>query len=102
MLILQIAELYMALAGLPSETGLGYLDTTKSVLELEMELSGGPEAAPTDLPSSQSTRRSRQVSKKSGSVTLERVKSIPVTIHQDLGMLKGRKGDTGESPAMLV
>lgn len=85
----------MFLAGLPSETGLGYLDTTKSVLELEMELKGEADSSGDgDLAPQTHGKRSRMTAKRSA--RLDQTKVIPVTIHQDLGMLKGKKGDTGK------
>ena len=80
----------MSLAGLPEETGLGYLDTTKSILELEMEIKPLDNAISVPDGSQGVKRRAR----KKGS-EIARSIVIPISIQQDLGMLKGRTGDTG-------
>lgn len=81
----------MMLKNLPEETGLGYLDTSKAILELEMEIKRLEE--PSDI--SEGSQLGRRRGRKKA---VEGVRPIvvPISIQQDLGMLKGRTGDTGE------
>ncbi|WVQ83854.1 hypothetical protein IAT38_005998 [Cryptococcus sp. DSM 104549] len=99
----EIMELYMNLASTaPDDTqgarsddsgGLGFLDSTKSILELSLDVSPPASAdAGKDVPEPKK-RRERGVRKeKAGGKGVE---SVQVKVQQDLTALKGRKGDTG-------
>lgn len=86
----------MALTNLPEETGLGYLDSSKAILELEMEIKPLEVSPNTSEGSQAGKRRSR---KKVAEGTKAVV--VPISIQQDLGMLKGRTGDTGEQTSIF-
>lgn len=87
----------MAVTNMPEETGLGYLDSSKAILELEMEIKPLEEPANTSEGSQTVKRRGRKKA-------VDGVRSvvIPISIQQDLGMLKGRTGDTGKHTASFI
>ncbi|WVR04250.1 hypothetical protein IAU60_001250 [Kwoniella sp. DSM 27419] len=112
----EILELYMNLASTSPEItargtsstpahndqgGLGFLDSTQSILDLTLDLSSASASASTDLAAPGKSKGSGRSGKKGKSGTLSRmgagagVESVNVQIMQDLGALKGRKGDTG-------
>ena len=94
---------------LPS--GLGFLDSTKSTLDVEIVLT--PDIPPLEHMESvgddlgKSTlisvpaRRRRKVYKRTKEVEVQEVK-VSVKVQQDLNALKGRKGDTGGSSPYSV
>ncbi|KAK8846569.1 hypothetical protein IAR55_005655 [Kwoniella newhampshirensis] len=105
----EILELYMNLASTSPEIGphqtdsggLGFLDSTSSTLDLSLDLtpetgSGSSEAisgkTSTDVPIGHGRRGKNKNSRK---VEDKSVDSVEVRIQQDIGMLKGRGGDTG-------
>jgi hypothetical protein len=126
----QVMELYMDLASVssssaddtPDSGGLGFLDSTKSAIEIEWELSPGVQEVDRGVLKTQGEDTTGGTSGASGASgaggasggsrrrttgtrSLKRTlpnptppRSVPVraTIQQDLGALKGRKGDTGE------
>lgn len=91
----QVSDLYIALAGLPSESGLGYLDTSKAILELEMEITEAADAGGMLMGAEERKGRRRRVSVKTR-LQKPRSTTITIDIQQDLSLLKGRKGDTGK------
>nr|XP_031858685.1 uncharacterized protein CI109_005920 [Kwoniella shandongensis]KAA5525757.1 hypothetical protein CI109_005920 [Kwoniella shandongensis] len=104
----EILELYMNLASTspqlgPRDTdtgGLGFLDSSSSILELAIDLTP---TLPSDFseagPSSGSVvglgDKGKRGKKRTAKVEEKGVESVEVKIQQDLGMLKGRGGDTG-------
>ena len=78
------------LTNLPEETGLGYLDSFQAILELEMEIKPLEDHSHVPEGSQGVKRRGRR--KEAGGT---RPVTVPISIQQDLGMLKGRTGDTG-------
>jgi hypothetical protein len=126
----QIMELYMDLASVssssaddaPDSGGLGFLDSTKSAIEIDWELSPGvhevdsgivetrgEDAASTSGIASRAggagsgsrrrTTGARAVKRTRPNPAPARSVQVRATIQQDLGALKGRKGDTGERSA---
>ncbi|WVQ75342.1 hypothetical protein IAR50_004961 [Cryptococcus sp. DSM 104548] len=100
----ELMDLYMGLASVTEETshenfgksseGLGYLDSSQSVLELLIEIEPPKDLNPSALPLAiQKKGRRRKGGKKEQ--RKDGVVSIPVVLNQDLNALKGRKGDTG-------
>ncbi len=79
-----------------SAGGLGFFDSTKPILEIELDL----------LPASTTLtdpvgKRGGNGAKRSSKAEIDergKVQSINVTLQQDLGALKSRKGDTGGFP----
>jgi hypothetical protein len=81
--------------------GLGFLDSTRSILDIELFLTPHNSLAPAS-PSSHSSRRAKgRASKDAKSAPKENNKEIKIAVQvqQDLAALKGRRGDTGESYA---
>ncbi|RSH80770.1 hypothetical protein EHS25_007106 [Saitozyma podzolica] len=122
----EIMELYMDLASVssssaddaPDSGGLGFLDSTKSAIEIDWELSPGvhevdsgivetrgEDAASTSGIASRAggagsgsrrrTTGARAVKRTRPNPAPVRSVQVRATIQQDLGALKGRKGDTG-------
>ncbi|WWC87374.1 uncharacterized protein L201_002263 [Kwoniella dendrophila CBS 6074] len=105
----EIMELYMSLASTSPELtskgedsknndsgGLGFLSATDSILELSIDLAPPSSSFPisSTMNHSSSKRGSRKA--KLGVPSGKReVESVNVKIQQDIGMLKGQKGDTG-------
>ncbi|WVN88817.1 uncharacterized protein L203_104031 [Cryptococcus depauperatus CBS 7841] len=98
----EIMELYMNLASISegegvgqSLIGLGFLDSTQSVLKLSLELAPPLDVITRNASQNQvvkSKGRKQRVKKLQDE---SRVLGIDVQIHQDLTALKGRKGETG-------
>jgi len=95
----QILELYMNLAStgendIPNTGGLGFLDSSSQILELEILLSPHVPVVDTATDAYDATYdgRKRRAGKKSDKAKEVR---IDVKVQQDLMALKGRKGDTG-------
>lgn len=90
----------MSLARLQPETGLGYLDTTKATLDLEMELvppaSGTRRTSASLLSPAAPHMKRRREKHPSRTAVARQTKTIGIEIHQDLGSLRNRKGDTGK------
>lgn len=85
----------MQLATVSQETeekagGLGFLDGSKQLLELDLVISAEP-TPPVTPPSAAGTGRKG----KGGKPEVKDV-VIPLVVQQDLSALKGRRGDTGE------
>ena len=79
----------------PQDTGgLGFFDRTKAVLEIELEIPP-PTSSLVDDPISRGRNERRRRSH--GKMAEKRARVISVRLQQDLGALKSRKGDTGES-----
>ncbi|KAG7580170.1 hypothetical protein FFLO_00141 [Filobasidium floriforme] len=92
-------DLYSNLANTGSEEsnnarkgGLGFLDSHKDTLEIDFELQ--PPSVPLDSALSPKLRHSKIKSHKAKKSELQS-KNISVSIHQDIGALRNRKGDTG-------
>lgn len=113
-------ELYMDLATTAPESnstqslGLGFLDSTKSILELELVLSPDKISAYDQATSSTAEGSALQSRKKLSSGRANKTPQrwnrkgaeekelvLSVKLQQDLAALKGRKGDTGESVALV-
>lgn len=92
--------------------GLGFLDSTKSILELSLDLT--PDSTPTSSSAGDAGRSEPAFAVRKGRSGKSKsalggsagngngVDSIEVRIQQDLGALKGRKGDTGESQPTII
>ncbi|WWC67457.1 uncharacterized protein I206_101365 [Kwoniella pini CBS 10737] len=101
----EIMELYMSLASTSPEIksqdkdsgGLGFLSSNDSILNINIDLT--PPVLPTSEATAVSDGNKRGMKKKakisSGGESKKIVESVNVQIQQDLGMLKGRGGDTG-------
>ncbi|KAL7418780.1 Ribosomal protein lysine methyltransferase [Cryptotrichosporon argae] len=81
----EVMELYMAL---PEEShgGLGYVDGTSSTLEIQFDLARPAAVADEYRPKGRGRRKAKHV---------EEQEEVCVSVSQDIGALKGRKGDTG-------
>lgn len=81
-----------------SSEGLGYLDLTQSVLELQLDLTIASTKSVEEVDSYHQRKdaRSRGKRGKKGIEKNKEVQSVEVRLQQDLTALKGRKGDTGE------
>ncbi|WRT65226.1 uncharacterized protein IL334_002169 [Kwoniella shivajii] len=102
----EIMELYMSLASVSSDKsmkdtdphsgGLGFLNSNESVLEITIDLSP-PTLTFDDVKLKLDKRSKRKYKNSSLNSTTGNTanESISVKIQQDLGMLKGPKGDTG-------
>lgn len=94
----QIFDLYSALASQSprDKSGLGFIDSTKDVLEIELRIEPGPSVDPAQLQS-----LSRAGKRGHGRRGKEKEKLAGLDIHaelaQDVGALRNRSGDTGES-----
>ena len=80
--------------GIPDTGGLGFLDSSSQILELEILLSPHVATADPTVPSYAGgyDGRKRRTGKKEAQA---REMRIEVKVQQDLMALKGRKGDTG-------
>lgn len=117
---MELASVSSSSAGYaPDSGGLGFLDSTKSAIEIDWELSPGVHEVDSGIAETQgedaastsgeahrpggagSGSRRRTTGTRGLKRTLPnpapaRSVQVRVTIQQDLGALKGRKGDTGE------
>ncbi|ODN91383.1 hypothetical protein L198_05897 [Cryptococcus wingfieldii CBS 7118] len=98
----QLMELYMSLASVKEESqhenfgksseGLGYLDSSQSVLELLIDIEPPKDSSAVPEVVYGKGRRRKGTKKEGGKDSMV---SIPVVLNQDLTALRGRKGDTG-------
>ncbi|OXG16162.1 hypothetical protein C366_03866 [Cryptococcus neoformans Tu401-1] len=103
-----VMEIYMYLATMSDNTdkqdigksseGLGYLDLTQSVLELQLDLTIASTKSVEEVDSYHQRKDARSRGKRGKKKGIEKnkeVQSVEVRLQQDLTALKGRKGDTG-------
>ena len=103
----QILELYMDLATtredeVTEQGGLGFLDSTKSMLQIDLLLTPKPAATPTATHGTTGgamPRRGRAGGRAAHRQPQAQEDVVGVQVQQDLSALKGRKGDTGKSRA---
>ena len=78
--------------GPPRKAGLGFVDSAKDTMEIDLELRR-PDSPDVDQVTSPKIKHSRNHRPKKPEMRKEM--TISVTIHQDIGALRNRKGDTG-------
>lgn len=103
----QVYDIYSGEIGSPSKRdvnlpGLGFVDTRKSVIEIEIELiddrsDGGKDelSGPGKLPKSRNRQSHKTTIGKKSKVA--EIHTVTAAISQDLDALRNRKGDTGEA-----
>lgn len=102
-------EIYMYLATMSDNTdkqdvgksseGLGYLNMTQSVLELQLDLTSPLKRPVEEIELYHKRKDAKSRGKRGKKKDVEENKgmqSVDVRLQQDLTALKGRKGDTGE------
>jgi hypothetical protein len=80
--------------------GLGFLDSSQAVLQLDLVLKAETTKAPIQLQGeTQTSKHKRGRHGARAAVKMQQAQEIhvEVQVQQDLSALKGRKGDTGES-----